>query len=215
MSENIRAFIAIELSPEIKDELLKAQTGLKTSNADVKWVKPKSMHLTLKFLGHITQESIENVKKILDKASSRYKPFEASLFNIGGFPKLEYPRVIWVGIDKGCSQIEAIAKDIEEELSLMGFEKEKRPFTAHLTLGRVRSSKGRKELVSKIKALDFKPSASCTIDKIILFQSTLTPQGPIYTPLHESKLKQARKYTTLGEYGSKGKGGHTPPFPLL
>jgi 2'-5' RNA ligase len=189
MSDTMRTFIAIELSPEIKDELADIQAQLKTSNADVKWVKPQAMHLTLKFLGNITQEKIEEVKKALDTISPNHKPFEISLFQIGGFPKLEYPRVIWVGIDKGCSRAEAIAKDVVEGLSNIGFEKEKRPFTAHLTLGRVKSPKGRNELVSKMKALDFKPSASCTIDKITLFQSTLTPQGSIYTPLYEAKLR--------------------------
>ncbi|MBL7069275.1 MAG: RNA 2',3'-cyclic phosphodiesterase [Candidatus Omnitrophica bacterium] len=188
MPNKIRTFIALELSPEIKDELTQLQAQLKSINADVKWVKPQSMHLTLKFLGDIVQEQIEEIKKILDNAASRHASFEVSLFQVGGFPRLESPRVIWVGIDKGCSQSEAIAKELEEELERIGFEKEKRPFSAHLTLGRVRSPKERNELVSKIKALDFKPSASCIIDKITLFQSTLTPQGSIYTPLHEAKL---------------------------
>ncbi|MDB4349762.1 RNA 2',3'-cyclic phosphodiesterase [Omnitrophica bacterium] len=190
MSETIRTFIALELSPEIKSELTNVQDLLKPSKADVKWTKPGSMHLTLKFLGNIAQEKAEEVKKSLESVSSRHKPFEVSLFEIGGFPRLESPRVIWVGIDKGCAQAEALAKDVEETLSGIGFEKEKRPFTAHLTLGRVRSPKGRNELVLKIKALDFKPSASCTIDKIILFQSTLTPQGPIYTPLYQGRFQK-------------------------
>ena len=188
MPETIRAFIAIELSSEIRQELSFVQSQLKTVNADLKWVRPESIHLTLKFLGNITQEKIGEVKKILDTISQNHKPFEVSLFQIGGFPKLEHPRVIWVGIDKGCSQAESIAKDCEEALSNIGFEKEKRPFSAHLTLGRVRSPKGRNELVSKIKALDFKPSAVTAINKLTLFQSTLTPKGSIYTPLHEAIL---------------------------
>ena len=189
MSEGVRAFIAIELNPQIRDELAKLQSQLKSSKADVKWTRPDAIHLTLKFLGNNTHEKLEDVKKTLDKISPHYKPFEISLFKIGGFPRLENLRVIWVGIDKGCSQAEAIAKDIERELSTMGFEKEKRAFTAHLTLGRARSPKGKRELVSKIETLDFKPSASCTVNKIVLFQSTLTPQGSIYTPLHESRLQ--------------------------
>lgn len=188
MGEAIRAFIAIELSPQIKEELSKVQTDLKAVGADVKWTKPQSMHLTLKFLGNITQEKVEEIKKVLGGISSRHKPFDISLFKIGGFPKLEYPRVIWVGIDKGCSEAEAIAKDLEEELSQIGFEKEKRPFAAHLTLGRVKSPKGRSELVSKIVALDFTPSASCRVDRVILFQSTLTSKGSIYTPLHQQNF---------------------------
>jgi len=188
MSEKIRAFIALELSPQIKDELTQLQSQLKPLGADVKWVRPEATHLTLKFLGNITQEKLEEIKKVLDNAASHHTPFEITLFQVGGFPRLESPRVIWVGIDKGCAQSEAIAKELEGELARIGFEKEKRPFTAHLTLGRVKSPKKRNELVSKIKVLDFKPSASCTIAKITLFQSTLTPRGSIYSPLHEAKL---------------------------
>lgn len=186
MADTIRAFIALELSPEIKDELARIEAELRTANADVKWVRPEAIHLTLKFLGNITD--VAEVEKVLDTIASRHAKFELSLFQIGVFPKLEYPRVIWVGVDKGCSQAESLAKDVEEELSKAGFEKEARPFTAHLTLGRVRSPKGIKDLVSKIKALDFRPSASCIIDKIILFRSTLTSKGSIYTSLYESYL---------------------------
>ena len=81
-----------------------------------------------------------------------------------------------------------MAKEIEEGLSKIGFEKEKRTFTAHLTLGRVRSPKGRDGLVTAMKTLEFKPSASCAVNHITLFQSTLTPHGAIYTPLHRIKL---------------------------
>ncbi len=189
MYENMRAFIAIELSSEIKEELARLQAKLKASNADVKWAKPEAMHLTLKFLGNVTQEKIEEIKKTLDNVASRHQPFEISLFKVGGFPKVETLRVIWVGIDKGCSQTESIAKELEEELSHIGFEKEERPFTAHLTLGRIRTPKRRGNLVSAIKSLDFSPTSSCTINKLTLFQSTLAPQGPIYTPLHQSKLR--------------------------
>lgn len=190
MSDVIRAFIAIELSSGIKEELGRLQADLKSANADLKWVDLKSIHLTLKFLGNIQESRIEDIKRILDGISSRHNKFEISLSSIGGFPNVEYPRVIWVGIQKGASESESIAKDIEQELLGIGFEKEKRGFTAHLTLGRIRShTKGRDGLVSRINALDFKPSASCAVDKITLFQSTLAPQGAIYTPLHEARLR--------------------------
>ncbi len=85
MTETVRTFIAIELSPEIKDELAKLQAELKPAGADVKWVNPAAIHITLKFLGDITKETIEEIGKILDGISSKHKKFELSLFQIGAF----------------------------------------------------------------------------------------------------------------------------------
>lgn len=184
----MRTFIAIELNNAIKQELAGLQDKFKTAGADVKWVKPENVHLTLKFLGNIDEEKAGKVKSILDNIASKYKKFQISLFKIGCFPRLEHPRVVWVGIDQGCADIEEIAKNLEEELEGIGFAKEKRPFSAHLTLGRVRSPKGRAELVQKIKALEVHSSASLDVAELVLFKSTLTPTASIYTPLHASKL---------------------------
>lgn len=186
--EKIRAFVAIELSEGVKKELAALQRELKAAGSDVKWVKTDNVHLTLKFLGNIDEDQLEEVKAALDKVGSNNKAFTINLFKVGCFPKLGFPRVVWLGIDKGCGETEAIADELEGELAKAGFEKEKRSFSAHLTLGRVRSPKGRNKLVEKIKALDFKPSAETEVTKLTLFKSTLTPQGSIYTPLHEAAL---------------------------
>ena len=184
----MRAFIALELSEEIKKELSRLQEELKKTGADVKWAKPENIHLTLKFLGNVEENKIAQIKEILDGISSQNKPFEISLFKLGAFPSLNYPRVIWVGIDKGCAETEKIAALAEEKLENMGFGKEKRPFSAHLTLGRVRSGRNKAGLKEIISSLEVKPK-SCAIEGITLFQSTLTPRGSIYTPLHAAVFK--------------------------
>ncbi len=183
----MRAFIAIELPDDVRRKLASIQEELKKANADIKWVKPENIHLTLKFLGNIPDDKIEKIKALLDKIASRHGKFEAILFKIGAFPKLEYPRVIWVGMDKGCNLAEEIAVKIEDGCEHIGFAKEKRPFSAHLTLGRVRTGKNKVALKEKLLSTAVKPQ-SFIVDKIILFQSTLTPRGPIYTPLHSSIL---------------------------
>ncbi|MCK4463096.1 MAG: RNA 2',3'-cyclic phosphodiesterase [Candidatus Omnitrophica bacterium] len=183
----MRTFIAIELSDDVKKELASIQEELKKTGADVKWVKIENIHLTLKFLGNVDDDKIENIKTLLDKIASGYEKFEATLFKIGAFPKLEYPRVIWVGMDKGCNLAKEIASKIEDECEHIGFAKENRPFSAHLTLGRVRSGKNKDALKKRLISMSIKPQ-SFIVDKIILFQSTLTPKGPIYTPLHSSIL---------------------------
>ena len=157
----MRTFIALKLSDEIKEEFSRLEEKLKTAEADVKWVKPHNIHLTLKFLGDVEESKIGQIKNQL--------------------------RVLWVGLDRGSSEAEKIAKSIEDNLEKIGFPKEERPFSAHFTFGRVKSGKNKNKLKELISSLEVRPK-SCAIKHITLFQSTLTPKGPIYVPLHIAKL---------------------------
>ena len=172
----------------MKKELAGLQDELRSAGADVKWVNPDNIHLTLKFLGDITEEKKTDIANLLDDTASKYKSFETNLFKIGCFPRLESPRVIWVGIDKNCATIEEIADNLKVPLEKLGFPREKRRFSAHLTLGRVRSPKNKDKLVQKIKALEFNSNAFSSVSKLTLFKSTLTPKGSIYTVLYEAVL---------------------------
>jgi 2'-5' RNA ligase len=198
----MRSFIAIELSPEIKDSLAQIQSHLKYSGADAKWTSKEDIHLTMKFLGEIDGKKLEQVKRILDEIGKLSKPFEIRIKDIGAFPTIDFPRVIWVGLDKGAEESAILAGRIDEALSKIGFEKESRPFAAHLTIGRVRSPKNKEALKEKIMSYGCQPCDEAAskrraglnlpyaiADTIMLFQSTLTPHGPIYTKLHEAKLK--------------------------
>ena len=186
----MRTFIAIELSEEIKDSLTQIQSHLKYAGADVKWIEKDNIHLTLKFLGEIDDKKCEKVKSALDEIAKSAKSFEISLKDIGAFPKIDFPRVIWVGLDKGAKESTELALKIDKALSKLGLDKETRPFAAHLTLGRVRSSKNKEDLKEKIQSYAKHDLASHTqfISYLILFQSTLTPKGSIYIKLHEAKL---------------------------
>ena len=187
----MRTFIAIEISEEIRNTLAQIQSHLKYAGADVKWVAKDNIHLTLKFLGEVSEDKIEKIKSILNAIGSETKPFEITVKEIGAFPKIDYPRVIWVGLDKGADESKELAKRIDEELSKIGFQKETRPFAAHLTLGRVRSPKNRAALVEKLLSVNLSPITYHLqpITSIILFQSTLTPQGSIYSKLHEAEFR--------------------------
>jgi RNA 2',3'-cyclic 3'-phosphodiesterase len=184
----MRTFIAVELSDEIKNTLAQVQSHLKYSGADVKWVDKDNIHLTLKFLGEIDEKKCEKIKTALDEIANSTAPFEISLKEIGAFPKTEFPRVIWVGLDKGAKESTELVKQVDAALSKIGFQEETRPFAAHLTIGRVRSPKNKEAL--KEKLLSCQPSAVSfqLIKSIALFQSTLTPTGSIYTKLHEAKF---------------------------
>jgi len=184
----MRTFIALDLSQEIRSELARLEEILKSAGADVKWVNPENIHLTLKFLGEIEENAVGEIKKALDGVASVRKAFGISLFKAGAFPSLDNPRVIWVGIDKGCAETEEIAKGAEEALEKLGFAKEERPFSAHLTIGRVRSGKNKHALKEKLASIAVRP-ATCAIKHVTLFQSTLTPKGPIYTALYTAEFK--------------------------
>ncbi|MFH0839585.1 MAG: RNA 2',3'-cyclic phosphodiesterase [Candidatus Omnitrophota bacterium] len=187
MSETIRSFIAIELSPEIKEALQKIEDELKPKIPEVKWVKPDNIHLTLKFLGHISTDAIESTKSILTEIANNTKPFTIRLSSPGAFPALERPRVVWVGIDRGAEESVALAGAIEEGVSHLGIEKEGRAFHPHLTLGRVDFLKDKTALKNAFSSLNI-PPLEAAISKLTLFKSTLTRQGALYEILHETDL---------------------------
>jgi len=188
----MRAFIAIEISDQIKDILARLESHLKYAGADVKWVNPEIIHLTLKFLGEITDSKCEAVKSALDVIAKRAKPFVMTVKDVGTFPNSARPRVIWAGLGNGAFETAELAGQIEDSLSKIGFPIEDRPFSPHLTIGRVRSSLNMEKLKDKIFSASLEvqsgSAVSHKVTSIILFQSALTPHGPIYTKLHESTL---------------------------
>lgn len=189
MEQSIRTFIAIELNEETHSELSSLLSALKESDADVKWVAPEAIHLTLKFLGYIDEAKVKEVQEILSEVVKNFKPFALSLKEIGAFPKLDYPRVIWAGVDEGKDEAELIAKELEDKLEKIGIPREDRELHPHLTLGRVKSQKNKDKLKSIIETTKFESSSKVNVDHLTLFKSQLTAKGPIYTPLFIAKMQ--------------------------
>lgn len=188
----MRTFIAIELTKAIKDYLSKLQNELKTSQVDVNWVLPQNIHLTLKFLGEIDSYQLTDIIKIIEDIASDKTSFPIQISALGAFQKISFPRIIWAGIDKGDVETKIIAQELIDGLSKIGFAPEDRPFSTHITLGRVRSSKNREKLAQKLNELQnsLNKNMEFTVDKITLFKSTLTPQGPIYEIIKEISLRK-------------------------
>ncbi|MBI2870575.1 MAG: RNA 2',3'-cyclic phosphodiesterase [Candidatus Omnitrophica bacterium] len=184
----MRLFIAIELADEIKASLAHIQEVLKRSPSQVKWVNPGQIHLTLRFLGETAEEKLEALKGAIREVAEGLSPFEFTLGPLGAFPKLENPRVLWVGIEKGQDSAKDIAQKLEEALALLGFQKEERAFTPHVTLGRVRFIKDRTRLVRTLKSPSLTAEGSMTVTALSLIESTLTPQGPVYRTLDQFPL---------------------------
>ncbi|MGD9015179.1 MAG: RNA 2',3'-cyclic phosphodiesterase [Candidatus Omnitrophota bacterium] len=186
----MRTFIAVELPEEIRTSLSNIQDELKQTRADVKWVKPENIHLTLKFLGEIEQDRVLKIQSILDQIASKKSGFNLYLSSLGAFPKLQYPRVIWIGVEND-QPIQEIAETIEKELCKIGLPAETRPFSSHITLGRVRSGLNRKALIEKLEFLNknlCSPPPEFKVSGLTLFKSTLTEQGPIYEAIFKKSF---------------------------
>ncbi len=187
-----RAFIAIELPEYVKQQLLRIQDKLKTTGADVKWVEPKNIHLTLKFLGERDDKKIAQIRDGLGPALEGIGVYKASLASVGAFPDEQSPRVVWAGIEEGRDQTSRIAKRLEEAICLLGIPKEKRPFSCHITLGRTRSNLNLGKLSSAIielRSQSLWENPGFDVESITLFKSTLSPQGPAYEALKAVNLK--------------------------
>ena len=189
----MRSFIAIELPEEIKKHLNRLQQELKSCGADVKWVEPANIHLTLKFLGEIDEQTRDAVAAAMQDVAAKHKGFACSLGAVGAFPRPEAPRVIWIGLDAGDNEVKDIASGLEERLSCAGIPREDRPFSSHITLGRTRSAVNIRLLGEKLHASaasTLTAVAAFRVEKIYLFKSTLTPHGPIYGVIREASLQK-------------------------
>ncbi len=187
----MRLFIAVNLEEELKKRIVPLREKLKKTAADVKWVVVENLHLTLKFLGEVSEERATQIEPVVAPVLASFPPFEMRLSGFGIFPNFNYPRVIWLGIEEGSENLKGLSEKIEDSLVPLGFEKEERTFTAHLTLGRVRSLKNKPELIKKIEeihATENREIGTQKVGSIYLMQSMLKPAGPIYLSLKEWQL---------------------------
>ena len=187
----MRAFIAIELPEGIKNTLSRLQDKLKQCGADVKWVEPNNIHLTLKFLGEIEEAKLEKINQIIQETAKNKPKYSITLSGLGVFPDVNHPKIIWVGIEDKNSETKLIAEELEEKLQTLNIPKEERRFLGHITIGRVKSWMNKDKLTEKLSALriEFAKEENCFIaEKITLFKSSLKPNGPVYEALKEVTL---------------------------
>jgi len=178
----MRTFIAIELPDRIKKEIEQLQAPLKKTNTFVSWVKPENIHITLKFLGEVPENKINAVFSATGQALEGAKKFTMSLKGLGAFPDVRRPRVIWIGSGSGEKELSYLAGRVEEEMERIGFPKEQRKFSAHFTLGRVKSPKNIEKLMELVKSSDF-TTDDIEVKEVVVMKSQLHPAGAIYTPL--------------------------------
>ncbi len=188
MQTFIRTFIAIEIPGELKAAIRQLQEVLMRERGDVKWVRPEGIHITLKFLGDVETGRIPDIGEAVKQAAEGLRTFELQSGGAGFFPGPGRPRVIWIGIDTGADILIRLAEGIDRNLSALGFEKEKRPFSPHVTIGRVRSPGGMDRTVEKLQSLSI-PCIGFRVENIIVMKSVLQQTGAVYTPLQTIKLE--------------------------
>ncbi len=187
----MHAFIGIALPDAIRTSLQQLQFELAQSHADVKWVEPANLHVTLKFLDEITEAQRTAVEVMLREVAEQHAPFMLSLKQLGAFPSAEAPRVIWVGLEEGKELTRAIAEQIEAHGVRLSLRKEERQFAAHLTLGRVRSPKHRDALAQQMRVSQWQSPSPWQVSALTLYQSVLDAGGPRYTVLADIPLSKA------------------------
>lgn len=189
----IRLFIAFPLAEEVRNRIESLITALRTVDKNVKWVKAENLHMTLRFLGDTEERLIDRLSELIDTVATGHSPVRTALAEVGCFPNMARPRVIWIGHDDPDQSLGKIARQIELKVRELRFPKEKRRFTPHLTIGRMRRPDGSATIGPALQDLSFEP-ISIAYDRISLYKSTLTPGGPIYEVLHEARLSTTERF---------------------
>ena len=178
----IRCFVAIEIPESIQALLKIVQTDLQPQIRKASWTKPGNFHLTLKFLGDVHPEAINDIRDTLQRMTDTHSPFSIAFGGIGAFPNFARPRVIWMGIKQGASPVSRLAKTVNRELTHLDFSTDTR-FHPHLTLARLRTATNLEPLKNMSRKYDTIVGGSMRVNEITLMQSQLHPNGAIYTPL--------------------------------
>ena len=191
--KQIRTFIAIELEEPIRAGLTRVQEQLKQEDDTrvVRWVRPGGVHLTLKFLGDVPAQRVDEIGQALERACVGFAPFTLTFGGLGCFPNTRRPRVVWVGVQDESGTLTHLWEAVEEEVAPLGFPTEKRGFSPHLTLGRVkRASTGeRHRLGELIQGAEIGSLGRMTVRGVSLMRSDLKPSGAVYTQLRSAALE--------------------------
>lgn len=185
----MRTFVAIDLKPEIKKNLSKFIQKLDSHNPNIRWTNNQGMHLTLKFIGEIPDERVDDIQSVLMDISLKHERFPLKLTGTGTFPpRSRHPRILWVGIEEN-PKLRSVQNDVESKLEKLSIPREKRRFHPHLTLGRVKSSLNITPVLAKFVENINTEFGKMEVAEVTLFKSTLKPTGAEYDALAKIQLK--------------------------
>jgi 2'-5' RNA ligase len=185
----LRTFIAVGLDKGLRDRAVALQQTLARSGAEVKWVEPDNLHLTLLFLGEVEDKAVPAVCRAVAECAARHAPFEMSLETAGAFPTPRRPRTLWAGVGDGRQELVALHDALEGPLLELGcYRREERQFTPHLTLGRVRGDRPADSLATALARQAGWQGEPMRVREVLVLSSELRPEGPEYTVLSRAKL---------------------------
>ncbi len=182
MSAKVRAFLALPLAEYFRDDVEELIELLKPFSENVKWVNLDQFHVTLHFFGEVDSSEIERIKNLVAPVADHERPLDISLSGVGAFPSEKDPRVVWTGVGHEAHRLTVLQNSLEVIFQKEGFLSEDREFYPHATLARLKGRQGRFRFPSK--PIEFK-TQEVRIDHLILFQSVLRPEGPLYEPLEK------------------------------
>jgi 2'-5' RNA ligase len=185
----VRTFIAIDPGKPIRDRIIALQETMARTGAGVKWVEPDNLHVTLLFLGEVDMLEVPTLCQAVADTVGRTPSFPMSIENVGAFPNLRRPRILWVGVGEGVQEVVALHDALETPLLELGcYRREDRQYTPHLTLGRVTSDRPVQKLAATLTSRAGWQGGATTVREIHVMSSELTSQGPIYTVLSRARL---------------------------
>jgi len=183
VDERIRSFVAVDMDEaSVISKLVEAQRALRNLGADLKLVEPENIHATVRFLGEVPAATIELVKDQMNQV--KLSPFDMEFVGLGAFPNLRRINVVWVGMRKGSEEISRIFEQLEPRLRKIGFEPDRKGFSPHVTIARVRTARMREELAKFVDEMRDTQFGAIHVEELRLKKSVLTPKGPVYSTIH-------------------------------
>jgi len=187
--ERIRSFVAVDMDEaSLVSKLVEAQRALRDLGADLKLVEPENIHATVRFLGEVPAPTIELVKEQMNEV--KFSPFDAEFVGLGAFPNLMRINVVWVGMRKGSDEISGIWQQLEPRIEKIGFTPDRKGFSPHVTIARVKTGRMRDELAKFVDEMRDTSFGVIHVDELHLKKSVLTPKGPVYSTIHSVRASQ-------------------------
>lgn len=180
--EKIRLFICMNLPDQIHKHVTDLVHDLKLMGRGVRWVRPEGMHLTLKFLGDAYPDQVDEIARVLEQILTGFKPMTIKVKELGAFPSYRRPRVFWAGLEDASGELVRLAKAIETAMVRLGFPREDRPYTPHLTLGRIKMQNTLVHIINHMQSTNF-DAGEFTPDQVVIMRSDLNREYAVYTPL--------------------------------
>ena len=189
MSDEWRTFVAIELPPEIRDQLHEHAARIREAvpESSASWSRPENVHLTLKFFGNIPTKNLPVISGAASRVTKDNPWFQIKIGGTGVFPKASRAQVLWIGVDDSSSRLSALQQRLEEEFASEGFAKEDRAYRPHLTIARIRKPEGARRLAETHLHTSFK-QIQITVKELVVFRSELSPKGSRYTAISRHPL---------------------------